>query len=163
VVYHKQTSKPDVSFLVLARPADILLAVSREVLGLHNAPFECLSSVYDLFSALHAIADKPAVLITRPSTLDVPHLADALGRYPNLQVIGWVGAEQRVGEGPLVRAMVPVSSREQLGRAVADLCERLAESALEALKRPICAVSAKLDPADYRLSPDELNALLGTG
>lgn len=163
MIYHKQTTKPDVGFLVLARPADILTAVSREVLGTQNALFECFSSVYDLFAALQSLGtDKPVILICRPSSLDVPHLVDALGRYPNLYVIGWMGAEQRVGE-PVMRGMVPVSNPEQLARAVADLCGRLAESALEALKRPISVSAAKLDPDDYRLSPDELNALLGTG
>lgn len=164
MIYHKQTTKPDVSFLVLARPADILSAVCREVFGHQDAPFECCSSVYDLFLALQtASTDKPAILITRPSSLDVPHLVDALGRYPNLQLIGWVDPEQRVGDEPLLRGMVPVSSREQLARAVAELCVRLAELALETLKSPISVPAAKLDPDDYRLSHEELNALLGTG
>jgi hypothetical protein len=164
VIYHKQKSNSDFRFLVLARPGDILSAVCRELIDQQDESLVFCGSVYTLIAALHTdgTEERPVILITRPSMLDRPHLADVLHRHPNLRLIGWLGPDERLSGKLLEQAITPVCGREQLARAIASICVS-AEASQASRSSGNVRSRAKIDPADYQLSHDEVNALLGTG
>lgn len=165
MVINKKTANSDVCFLILARPADVLCAVSREVIGNRDGIAMYCTSVYDAIAALHTAAsdEKPVILITRPAMLAGAPLAMTLRQYPALRLIGWLGPDER----PLDvtdPAMMTVGTRDQLARAISAICTTLA--AVQP-SPPVYQVQpkpdAKIKPENYRLSHEEINALLGTG
>lgn len=163
MVYHKQTSNLDVRFLVLARPADILSVVSRELIGQQDAFTVFCGDVYELIAALQTVgAENPVILITRPSMLNRPHLTDVLRQHPTLRLIGWLGPDERLPAEVLEQGMTPVSGREQLARAIVSICNSAEAAQTSRCSRNVRS-KVKIDPADYQLSHDEVNALLGTG
>lgn len=172
---HKQNANSDIGFWVLARPADRLSATAREVIAqfYHTEPTHC-ESVYELFARLGAIGpDNLAILITRPTMLAKQHLAAALQGRPNLRLIGWLEPDENSdGRDAAARSappMVTVSNRKQLAAVIGAMGGTLTDMPTppgqpqqppaEPTKTP--ETTKKLDPADYRLSSDELDALLG--
>ena len=167
VIQDKKTSDPDVFFLVLARQADSLCALTCRVIPHRLAPASFCSSVYDAIAALHTLGpDRPVILITRPSMLAVPHLSAVLQRYPNLRLIGWIGPDENLVQptAPALSALpiVTVGTREQLAGVITAIDTTfLGEQILNDPQPP--RQDPKIAPADYRLSNEELNALLGVG
>ena len=162
-----KTSNIDVCFLVLARPADMLSRLAQQVLP--AGAEVCFSAcVYDAVASLLGLGPHmPVVLITRPAMLAKPHLPTILRQFPNLRTVGWLSP----GESPdpyitehVGQAMVTVSTPEELANVIAALAR-----SLSAAPTPVNAPAGgherqtALEPAHYRLSDEELEALLGAG
>ncbi|MBL7214769.1 MAG: hypothetical protein ISS71_03715 [Phycisphaerae bacterium] len=167
MIPNKKTSNSDVCFLVFARPADMLSVLARQVIPHQHPDTVFCNSVYDIFAALPGVApDRPVILITRPSMLAKPHLTTALHQYPNLRLIGWLGPDEHLVDSPVPtlngQAMVTVSTRDQLACVITAIRNAFREHALpDDLQAP--EQDSKIEPADYRLSSEELDALLGAG
>lgn len=163
MVINKKTANSDVCFLILARPADVLCAVSREVIGGQDGTAMYYTSVYDALAALQTAASdqRAVILITRPSMLAGVPLTMTLRQYPTLRLIGWLGPNERpvdVAEP----TMMTVGNRDQLRRAILAIRTTLTAEQ----SSPICVTPkpvAKIVPENYRLSHEEIDALLGTG
>ena len=162
-----EPSNSDIYFLVLSRPADTLSALVSSVLSHRQANLKLCSSVYDLIAALYEISpEQPAILIARPLMLAKPHLTMALHQYTKLRLIGWLGNDDKLS-APTISVlngyeMITVSSPNQLGSVVAAIqnavVRQLVRTNLEAPKQ-----ESKIEPANYHLSNEELDALLGAG
>jgi len=164
-VIRKESFSLNICFLVLSRPADTFSALVSSILSHHQANLKLCGSVYELIAALYEIdSNQPAVLIARPLMLAKPHLATTLNQYPKLRLIGWLGNDDNLS-APTVSVlngyeMISVSSADQLRHVVAALESTLVRQ--PALNNPETHhQNSKIEPADYRLSGEELNALLG--
>ncbi len=158
-------SNSDFCLWVLARPADMLSALARQVLP-DGAGTSFFSSIYDVVAALLSLGTHtPVVLLTRPAMLAKPHLPAILQQFPNLRLIGWLSPGETVHPfiaGRTARPIITVSGPEELAHVIAALTESLApapEAEPTAVAGP--GLAAALDPDQYRLSDDELDALLG--
>ena len=149
----------DIFFLVLARPADGLFALVRELLAPRK--ISVCESVYDFMATLlMKDLNVPVLLIARPAMLAKPYLSDALRKFPNLRIIGWLGSYEQSGRGVRIRnlpIMVTVGTPGELSQVTAAMIQVLGSQS----SRP--TPDNTLNPAEYRLSGDELNALLGAG
>lgn len=110
--------------------------------------------------------EQPVIVITRPAMLAKPHLTATLRRYPNLRLIGWLGSEEKISDPAVstvaASGMVSVSGPDQLCEVIGAICNTLPrERAGDVPEIP--KPDARLEPADYRLSSEEINALLGAG
>ena len=160
-----EPSNSEIYFLVLSRPADTLSALVSSILSHHQASPKLCGSVYDLITALHEIShEQPAILIARPSMLAKPLLATALQQYPKLRLIGWLGNDDKLSD-PTISVvtgyeMIAVSCPDQLRSVITTLRNALVRQQvyndLETSKQ-----ISKIEPTDYRLSNEELDALLG--
>lgn len=155
----------DSFFLVLARPADMLSALVSSMLARHRTALVSCGSVYDLIAALPKIQPpRLVILITRPSMLAKPNLIPALHQFPNLRLIGWLGDSEKLSDVTVSalseHGMVMVSSPRQLRSVIAALHNALVCEP-ESRNLEIPKLNSKIEPTDYRLSDEELDALLG--
>ena len=160
-----ESSNSDIYFLVLSRPADTLSALVSSILSHHQADLKRCGSVFDLIATLYEIGpEQPAILIARPSMLAKPHLATALHQYPKLRLIGWLGNDDKLSDPtiPVVTGyeMITVSGPDQLDSVITTLrnalIRRQVRNDLETPKQ-----DSKIEPTNYHLSDEELDALLG--
>ena len=162
-----EPSNSDIYFLVLSRPADTLSALVSSIVSHHQASPKLCGSVYDLITALHEISpEKPAILIARPSMLAKPHLAAALHQYPKLRMIGWLGNDDKPSDPAIsvvtAYEMIAASCPDQLRNVIATLRNALVSQQVRNDLETAKQVS-KIEPANYHLSNEELDALLGAG
>ena len=148
---YNESSNSDVCFLTLARPADTLTALVSSIVPRHRADITQCRSVYDLIAALQEIPqEQSAILITRPSMLAQPHLITALHQYPNLRLIGWLGADEKLSD-PAVsslsgQGMVMVSRSRTASRCHRRACE----TPLSASRLPATSKSPNRTPKSNR-------------
>ena len=162
---HNEPSNSDIYFLVLSRPVDTLSALVSSILSHHQADLKLCGSAYDLVTILYEISpEQPAILIARPSMLAMPHLATTLHQYPKLRLISWLGNNEKLSD-PVISVitgydMVTVSGPDQLRSVIATLRNALVRQQVhndpENPKQ-----DSKIEPENYRLSDEELDALLG--
>lgn len=158
-------SNCDICFWVLARPADTLSALARQVLP-PGSNISFFNSIFDVIEALLSLGTHaPVVLITRPATLARPHLPTILQQFPNLRILGWLCSGETADPFMTARTaqpMITVSGHEQLRSVIAALVDSLSASLLTHNAPADAHTHASaLDPAHFRLSDEELDALLG--
>ena len=161
---NEKSSNSDICFLVLSRPADTLSALVSSILP-NSCNLKSCQSIYHLITALQEIEiDRPSVLIARAVMLTCPDLVTTLEQYRQLQIIGWMGNHEKLSE-PVFSAVIGcgvtmVSNIEQLCRIITTYQKTIAcQPALNTIE--VSKQDSKIEPADYRLSNEELDALLG--
>lgn len=165
---HNGSSNPDICFLTLARPADTLTALVSSIVPKYHINLTQCRSAYDLITALQDIPqEQPAILIARPLMLTQPHLMTALRQYHNLQLFGWLGTNEKLSDPAAsalsAQAVVMVSGTEQLRGIITGLRTGLVRQPVFCKPDMPSQSDSKLEPAGYRLSSEELDALLGAG
>lgn len=163
---NKESSNSDVYLLVLGRPADPLCTLLSAFLSRQQYLFSVCSSIYEVLSEIEAVSGSQKVmLVARPAML-IPQAAVFLARrFPNVQMMVWLDSNENLSDLAVVQApgsgVTMVSSCDQLRSAIESFCTfRFQElSAVPDPKRT--EISDNLDPKEYELCDDELNALLG--
>ena len=95
-----------------------------------------------------------------------PNISAVLRQYPNLRLIGWLGSEEKLSD-PAVSSlaasgMVTTGNPDQLVGVIRAFCNIFRQPGA-CNDAEIAKPDAAIDPADYRLCDEELDALLGAG
>jgi hypothetical protein len=163
---HKESSNSDVYLLVLGRPADPFRVLLSAFLSRQHYRFSVCSSIYQVLVELESVsAGQQVVLMTRPAMLTPQATAFLARRFPTVRVIGWLDSNENLSTLAAVQAlphgMTMVRSCDQLYTRIQSLVSvRLQDfSAVPDTRRK--EISDNLDPMEYELCDDEMNALLG--
>lgn len=155
--------------LLLARPADSLCTIIQSwAMAHHWGDLVLCHSVYDINTRLGDIApQQPVILITRPAMLNKPFLTSVLQKRPDLRLIGWTGTEQTTSEQFASTIpdtpIVTVNSAGQLKNIIRAFQTTPVREQADHDRQPDAITDARIEPKNYRLSDDEINALLGAG
>ncbi len=162
-----KTPQSGTLLLLLARQADSLCATIQSwAIACRWGDLSQCHSVYDLFARLDDIdPQQPIIILGRPEMLSGLLLSAIQHKHPALRLIHWNSAIRTASETIAAdQAVITVSNTDQLTSAINALestfpCKPIQKTPLPektAEKRPF-------DPKDYRLSGEEINALLGDG
>lgn len=161
-----QKKNPDQTplLIVLARKADSLCSVIPSWAMVHrwgdlvfcHCPYELLSRLSDLHPS------QSPILIARPVMFAEDFITTALQRCPSLRLIAWKTIEQTATDRQsFISGTLPaatVSNTDEL----TNLINSLKPAAPTPPKTTETAQPANhFDPKDYKLSDDEIGALLG--
>ena len=163
----KQQTDFSPRLLVLARKADSVC--SQIPAWAASRRWGDLALCHSAGDLLDRLADspphQPAILVTRP-VMFTPDFIEAVGRlHPSLRLIAWVcPAQVAVSRLPLIPAgspVIPVTGPDELTSVINALqaCDPIKSES--AAVRPEPSEDNCFDPKQYRLSSDELDALLG--
>jgi len=161
----KESSNSDVYLLVLGRPADPLCTLLSVFLSRKQYAFSVCSSIYQVILELEAVSgSQNVILVTRPAMLLSQAAVFLSRRFPNVRMIGWLDSNENLSDLAAAQVMesgmTVVCSPDQLHSVARSLgpfgLQRASSS--EARKEQ---VAEKLDPMEYKLCDDEMNALLG--
>lgn len=162
----KESSNSDVYLLVLGRPADPLCTLLSAFLSGKQYPFTVCSSVYQAIARIETVAgNQSVVLVARPAMLISPAAEFLSRRFPNLRMIGWLDSNENLSDITAVRVitsgMTLVNSCDQLHAIIqAGFTCRFQKCPAEP-DGAKTGIGDKLDPMEYKLCDDEMNALLG--
>ena len=157
----------DKCLLVLARPADSMGAVLAPVLRRCGCSCADCSTVYEVISTLKdAPAGQLAILIVRPAMLTPQAVLFMERSFPNLRIIGWVDSNESGADQAILqiteKGMITVSHPAQLQKMIQMLFET------NTLRPPVLNLDRqegleRSEPTEYKLTDDEVAALLGVG
>jgi len=163
---NKKISNSDVYLLVLGRPADPLCTLLSAFLSGQPYPFSVCSSIYQALGEMEsACSIRQVILVARPAML-MSQAASFLARqFPDLPIISWLDANENLSTLAAARGRVSgvtiVSSCDQLLSVIQSLeTVRVRQFATVPDTKRI-EISDNLDPMEYKLCDDEMNALLG--
>lgn len=164
---NKESSNSDVYLLVLGRTADPLCALLSVFLSRQHYLFSVCSSVYQALGEIESVsASRQVILVTRPAMLMSEAAVFLSRRFPGLRIIGWLDSNENLSTLAAVQGWVSgmtrvVSSHDQLHGAIQSLGTVPFKEfpAVPDTKRT--EIFDNLDPMEYKLCDDEMNALLG--
>ena len=153
-----ENSNLDVRILVLARPADSVGVMLASALQQWQYAFSVYSTVYELIDAAKDIPEgQPAVLIVRPAMLG-PQAAVFIERFfPDLRIIAWVDFCETMSD----RAIVQTMADGMMTASGLDQLQQIIHRRYKNSKPPVPDIPEELDRLAYKLSEDEVTALLG--
>lgn len=161
-MFDKKSFNSDVFLLVLGRPADPLCTILSAYLSGQGIAFSVCSSVYQVLSCLktHPV-NQPVVLVARPPMLGSQAVLFLKERFSNLRIVGWLDPNESLSGAVMIpfaeSGMTLVTHCDQL-RHVIDTFHCTSSAAVSA---PEPGTDRKIEPLEYELCDDELNALLG--
>ena len=164
---HEKMTHFGAPLLLLARPADSLCSIIQSWAIAHRwSDLVFCHSVYDIEIRLDDIAPQQMViLIARPAMLNKPFLSSVLQKRPALRLIGWTGPEQTVSQQLATISshvsIVTISDTEQLTNVLGAFRTTLTHEPMDSRQGRDAATESQIDPNNYRLSNDEIDALLG--
>ncbi|MHC4834969.1 MAG: hypothetical protein ACYTCN_03310 [Planctomycetota bacterium] len=157
----------DKCLLVLARPADSIGAVLAPVFRRCGCSYADCSTVYEVISTLKDVsAGQPAILIVRPAMLSSQAALFMERSFPGLRIIGWVDSNESEADQAILqstaRGMITASHPAQLQKMIHMLFES------NTLRPPVLNLDRqegleRSEPTEYKLTDDEVAALLGVG
>ena len=161
----RENANSNIHILTLIRPADSLYLSMCAFGPQQGCKTVMCSSIYDVLTRLSQIpTHQPVLLILRPALLPVAASRYLAQHFENLQMIGWLDAEERLSDRALlpevIGSMVLVSSLDQLGHAISTFSKKCASESLNQSAQPVSGKVAS-DRLSYDLSDEEINALLG--
>ena len=160
-----ENSNSGVHVLVLARPADSVCAIWASALCRWRYAFSVYSTVYEVVNRIKDIsAGQLLILVTRPAMLG-PQVALFIEQYfPNLRIIGWVDSGDKVSDYVIAKmaanGMVMASGPDHLQQIIRSFCKTIPQNQSVPAGIP-SAFSEESDQLEYKLSDDEVAALLG--
>ncbi|MHC5083538.1 MAG: hypothetical protein ACYTET_06330 [Planctomycetota bacterium] len=160
-------SNTNVKLLVLTRPGDVLRTLLQSFAHLGEYDFTFCETLYDVTEQLHTLeADCTVFLIGRPAMLANPSFLALCKKRNRLRLVGWVSP----GENPADKAfrltaeagLIMVSSLKQLEQVLEALRQTVARQMVRDTESKSSS-AGMIRKQDYRLSNEELDALLGAG
>ncbi len=163
-----ENSYSNIHVWVLVRPADSLFAVLPAFLREYRYAYSICPTLYHVLTRLGASGDcQPAALITRPAMLTAQAAAFLVRQYPRLRMFGWIERNECISDlalGPFAdNAMIIVNRLSRLEGALAVFCKSLLDEQSRNTPQKQSLPSVGLNPAQYELSDEEVEALLGAG
>ncbi len=164
---HKKITHFGASILLLARPADSLCSIIQSWAMAHRwGDLVLCHSVYDIEIRLDDIPPQQTVfLIARPAMLNKSFLTSVLQKYPALRLIGWTGPNQTASSQlnaiSSCVSIVTISNTGQLANIIEAFQITLKQEPIHSNQGCDVTAEPQIDPKNYRLSSDEIDALLG--
>lgn len=165
---HVKKNQSDFYILVLARVADSMQTLLNNFLNQNSYTYLYAAGFPEVILQLQNIPqDRPVILITRPAMLANSTGSELLGRFSNIRLIGWIGPHENPADKAYVsitgHGLIMVSSIDQLRRVIQALTASLHRKSEGTQTTTSSADQNRILHEDYRLTGDELNALLGAG
>lgn len=159
---HNNTTYSGPLLMLLARPADSLCSVIQSwAMAHHWGDLVLCHSIYDIDTRLDDIpSQQPVILIARPAMITVPFMASVLQDRPALRLVGWTSPQQPSSTMDDA-SILTVHHTDQLMSLIGTFQTIPVSEPTDAGQEPRVTTDTQLDPKNYRLTDDEIDALLG--
>ena len=164
---HSDNLNSSIKLLALTRPADVLRPSLHPIQHLDDYDLALCSSLFELTEQLLSIGrDCPAVIIGRPAMLSCPSFLSLYKKLPRAQLIGWISESENPADKSFSMAseagLIMVSNVKQLEQILVSLRQSLVRQTIRTAESERTSAHT-ISRDEYRLSNEELDALLGAG